>query len=84
MYQVIIPKRVEKEINKLETRVREKILLALKKLESNPRPPGVIKMVGYANTWRIKVESYRVVYEIHDSELVIHVIEVDHRRDVYR
>ncbi len=84
MYQVIIPRRVEKQINKLEKRVRDKVLTSLQQLQSQPRPHGVVKMVGYANLWRIKVEVYRIVYEIHDDELIVHVIEVDHRRDVYR
>ena len=84
MFQIIIPKRLVKVIDKLQTRLREKVLKALAALQTDPRPNGVVKMVGYANLWRIRIGDYRVIYEIHDQVLEIHLIEVDHRREAYR
>jgi mRNA interferase RelE/StbE len=53
-------------------------------LIQNPRPPGVLKMSGADNLWRIRIGDYRVVYEIHDERLIVLVLRVAHRKDVYR
>jgi mRNA interferase RelE/StbE len=53
-------------------------------LEDNPRPPGCKKLVGEENAWRIRVGNYRVLYEIKDRVLIVHVVEIGHRKDVYK
>jgi len=53
-------------------------------LEENPRPPGCKKLLGEENAWRIRVGGYRVLYEIKDRVLIIHVVDIDHRKDVYK
>ena len=53
-------------------------------LAENPRLPGVIKLEGEENAYRLRVRDYRIVYEIYDDKLVISVVKVGHRRDVYR
>jgi mRNA interferase RelE/StbE len=49
-----------------------------------PRPPGCVKLTGYPNLYRIRVGNYRIVYEIQDAKLIIIVITVADRKDVYR
>jgi len=57
---------------------------ALAVLRDDPRPPGCVKLTGADDLWRIRVGQYRVVYTIRDDELLVLVVRVAHRRDVYR
>ena len=82
-YQVIIPKSVKKELDRLPDDVAQMILARLSALETNPRPADVKKLKG-RDAWRIRVGDYRVIYEIHDRVLQIIVITVGHRREIYR
>lgn len=50
----------------------------------HPRPHGCVKLTGTDNEWRIRVGAYRVIYEIHDQVLLIVLIDVGHRREIYR
>jgi mRNA interferase RelE/StbE len=52
-------------------------------LAVNPRPPDGRKLAGHERLWRIRIGRYRVVYEIEDRKLLILVVEVGHRRDIY-
>ncbi len=82
-YTVVLPKSVQKELDRLSSEVRERVLARLAELEGQPRPPDVKKLKG-RNAWRIRVGDYRVIYEIHDRELRVVVVTVGHRREVYR
>lgn len=61
-------------------RVRE----AIDSLSQEPRPQGVKKLADKRNYWRIRVGNYRVVYHIEDDKLVVIVIKISHRKEVYR
>jgi mRNA interferase RelE/StbE len=82
-FQVILPKSVQKELNRLPDDIANRILARLEGLETNPRPPDVKKLKG-RDAWRIRVGDYRVIFEIHDRVLQIIVINVGHRREIYR
>ena len=82
-YQVILPKSVRKELDRLPDDAVERIMTRLAGLETNPRPADVKKLKG-RDAWRIRVGDYRVIYEIHDRVLQILVITVGHRREIYR
>jgi mRNA interferase RelE/StbE len=82
-YQVILPRSVQKELDRLPDEIANRILARLAELETNPRPPDVKKLKG-RDAWRIRVGDYRVIYEIHDRILQIIVITVGHRREIYR
>ena len=60
-----------------------RILNAIDRLADDPRPPHCSKLTGH-DLYRIRIGRYRVVYEVHDRELVIVVVKVAHRREVYR
>ena len=81
--QVIIPKSVRKELDRLPDDVANRILARLAELEVNPRPADVKKLKG-RDAWRIRVGDYRVIYEIHDAVFQVIVITVGHRREIYR
>ena len=82
-FQIILPKSVQKELDRLPDDLAGRILARLAGLENNPRPADVKKLKGRA-AWRIRVGDYRVIYEIHDRVLQIIVITVGHRREIYR
>ena len=82
-YTVILPKSVQKQIDRLSQDIGSRVIASLRALESNPRPAGVKKLKG-RDAWRIRVGDYRIIYEIHDRALQVIVIQAGHRRDVYR
>lgn len=81
--QVVLPKSVQKELDRLPDDIAGRILARLAGLETNPRPVDVKKLKG-RDAWRIRSGDYRVIYEIHDRVLQVIVITVGHRREVYR
>jgi mRNA interferase RelE/StbE len=84
LYRVEILKSAEKTLDKIPEKISSKIIEIIKTLRYAPRPYGCIKLVGIDKTYRIRVGDYRIVYEIHDGVLLVMVISVDHRKDVYR
>lgn len=83
-YTVQIAPAAERQLAKLDRPIRARLAEAIDKLAANPRPAGVKKLVGEENAWRIRVGDYRIVYEIHDRRLVVLIIGIGHRGDVYR
>ena len=82
-YRLRIKKSATKEIEKISQPVRIRVVQAIEKLAQNPRPVGSQKLSGQEK-FRIRVGNYRVLYEIIDDELIIFVVKVAHRKDVYR
>ena len=62
----------------------DRILRKLEALAGNPRLPGVIKLQGSKNLWRLRIGDYRAVYSIDDLSRTVDVAVIRHRRDVYR
>lgn len=73
-----------KELNDLPQYMHKRILLTINMLADNPRPFGCKKLKGCSDTWRIRVGDYRIVYEINDNILVVFIVKIAHRREVYR
>lgn len=72
------------QLQKPPAGAQRRILAALAALETNPRPRGAVKLSGEENLWRIRVGDYRIIYEIHDDRLLVLVVRIGHRKDVYR
>lgn len=83
-YQIEISNRAAKQLKKLSTDIRDRINEKILELADNPRPSGVVKLENTDNKYRIRVGSYRILYEIQDDVLIVKVVRVGHRRDVYR
>ena len=73
-----------RELRKLPREVQLKLNERIDSLSSDPRPRGSKKLRGSDELWRIRVGDYRVVYEVRDKILVVLVLRVAHRREVYR
>ena len=83
-YTVELSNRAKRELAALSANLQTRIVTALRKLEANPRSSGVSKLEGGENVYRLRVGDYRVLYEVHDTNLVVLVVKVGHRREVYR
>ena len=83
-YTVRLNTRVGKVLDRLPPDTRRRVLRRLEALEDNPRPRGVEKLAGVDELYRVRVGTYRIVYAIRDRELVVIVVRIGHRRDVYR
>ena len=81
-YKIEIKRSAIKEIKKLPSKDLKKILAKISSLEDNPRPKGCVKL-STDEKYRIRIGVYRILYEIKDKLLVIIVVKVAHRKDVY-
>jgi mRNA interferase RelE/StbE len=82
-YRIEVSRRAAKAVTSLDKPLRRKILAAIEGLAGNPRPAGCKKLAGQ-EAWRIRVGDYRIIYEIHDQVLLVIVVDLGHRREIYR
>lgn len=83
-YSIIYKPSAAKAFRKIHPGDRKRIKDAIEALAMDPRPQGHIQLFGGAGECRIRVGPYRIVYDIEDNELVILVLRIGHRREVYR
>ena len=82
-YTVRLDRSPQKFLDVLHGDIYTRIISALHALADNPRPHGVKKLKGYRDYWRIRVGDYRIIYTIQDDRLLVVVIRIGHRREVY-
>ena len=82
-YAITILRRAQKELSEVPHESYVRVRDAIRALAANPRPSGSKKLAGRTG-WRIRVGSYRVIYEIDDHGHLITIMHIGHRRDVYR
>ena len=82
-YRVELAESAKRDLKKVSPQAKEDILAAIEELADEPRPRGCKKVRG-ADAYRIRLGSYRVIYQIFDVRLVVMVVRVGHRREVYR
>ena len=84
-YQVEFDRKADKAMDAIrDRRTAEHLRAAIMALADAPRPPGCRKLVGRDEQWRIRVGDWRVIYRIDDGRLVVMVVEVGTRGEVYR
>jgi mRNA interferase RelE/StbE len=83
-YTVELERSARKDLAQLDHQVRTRVLRKISALADDPRPPGVVRLSGRHDIWRIRVGDYRVVYEIIDDRLIVTIIRVAGRGAVYR
>lgn len=83
-HQVIFRERALKQIAKLPKSIQHSIQQAAKVLAETPRPPKCKKLGGDNNLYRIRIRKvYRIIYEVQDDKLIVLVVKVGHRKEVY-
>jgi len=83
-YKIKWKKSAYKELRNIHKEYIPKIIDSVEKLSLNPFPSGVKKLSGSEKTYRIRVGDYRIIYEIEEQRLIIQIIRVRHRKDVYK
>jgi mRNA interferase RelE/StbE len=83
-YSVEWKRSALKELRDLPKEAVSRIVDAVEELSSEPHPQGSRKLVGTDHTYRIRIGDYRIVYSVWASQLVVEIIRVGHRKDVYR
>ena len=73
-----------KELKRLDRQVVPRIIKAIESLSSNLFPKGVRKLFSSEHSYRIRIGDYRVIYSVFESHLVIEIVRIRHRKDIYR
>ena len=82
-YEVRLAPAAVRQLRTLDPPGRRRVQAAIDLLAEDPRPPGARQLVGGAGEWRVRTGDFRIIYDIRDGELLVLVIKVGHRRDVY-
>jgi len=83
-YRVTLAPAAARQLRTFDPQVRRRIQAALELLATEPRPPAATQLAGGSGEWRVRTGDYRIVYELHDGELLVLVVRIGHGRDVYR
>lgn len=84
-YSLQIKRAAAKELEGVAQRSdRRRLVARIQALSIDPRPPGCEKLSGHPDRYRVRQGAYRVVYSVDDTEQVVLVVKVGHRREVYR
>ena len=84
MYEIIFKKSAVKELSKIPKKDQVSLSKAIRTLAEVPLPQGVRKIIGKQNLFRIRSGNYRIIYSIIEEQLIIEVVRIGHRREVYR
>ncbi|NJL49631.1 MAG: type II toxin-antitoxin system RelE/ParE family toxin [Leptolyngbyaceae cyanobacterium SM2_5_2] len=83
-YRIEFAKPAAKQFKAIPRQEQQRLKLKIDALADEPRPSGTVKLAGEDGFYRIRVGNYRIVYAIEDDQLLVLVVKVGHRRDVYR
>ncbi|MGH7236784.1 MAG: type II toxin-antitoxin system RelE family toxin [Nitrospiraceae bacterium] len=83
-YSVHLAPAAERQLKALDKPIQQRIVRRLRKLEGNPRPHGIEKLTGSEDFYRIREGDYRIIYTIKDKDLIVLVVKIGHRKDIYR
>lgn len=83
-YEVQLTPSALRSLRKLQRPIQVRVAHAIDSLAVNPRPPGTTKLSGEDELYRVRVGDYRIIYSIEDRVLIVLVVAIGHRRDIYR
>ncbi|MFB3891964.1 MAG: type II toxin-antitoxin system RelE/ParE family toxin [Phycisphaerae bacterium] len=83
-YQVLFQPSAARQLSKLPRDVRRRLVAKAESLADDPRPYGCERITGMEDTYRVRVGDYRIVYQVRDDRLLVLVIRVGDRKEVYR
>ena len=83
-YAILLAPPAERQIKALAESTQKRIVKRLKSLQHNPRLQGVKKLAGEDGLYRIREGSYRIIYKVQDKELIVLVVKIGDRKEVYR
>jgi len=83
-YRVQVAPAAVRQLRKLDGTALRRVQAAIELLAEEPRPSGAKELVGGDGEWRVRTGDYRIVYEINDGVLLLLVVAVGHRREIYQ
>ncbi|MBT3422400.1 MAG: type II toxin-antitoxin system RelE/ParE family toxin [Bacteroidetes bacterium] len=83
-YSIFIKVKAKKELLKLNQKDRNRIIVLIDSLKNNPRPTSCLKLQGDNSVYRLRSGVFRILYLIEDDKLIIEVIKIGHRKQIYR
>jgi mRNA interferase RelE/StbE len=83
-YRVGMTETARRQFDKLDASLQRRLREQIVSLAVNPRPPGAIMLHGRREHWRIRVGDWRIIYTIEDDQLLVIVLQLGHRREIYR
>lgn len=82
-FTAVLTKKAQKQLDKLSNHSAEPIFKAILNLEKNPKPSGFKKLKG-RDGFRIRVGNYRIIYDVYEEILIIDILDLGHRKDIYK
>lgn len=82
-YSIIYTSSAAKALRKVDRMTARRLVQGIEKLANDPRPQGCVQLKGGDGEFRIRVGDYRIVYEVEDEQLIILVLRLGHRREIY-
>ena len=83
-YKILISSSAEKSLKKIPKKDLSRIVLTISHLSNDPFPVGSRKLTGEDNVYRIRQGQYRVIYEVYKDKILVIVLKIGHRKDVYK
>jgi mRNA interferase RelE/StbE len=83
-YSVLLAPPAERQLKALAEPIQKRIVKRLRTLKENPRPHEVKKLAGEDDLYRIRESAYRIIYTIRDKELIVLIVKIGDRKEVYR
>ena len=83
-YAVELSRAAAKALRAMDRRAQVRVVVRLQELAENPRPRDAKKLQGETGIYRMREGDYRILYEILDKRLLVYVLKIGHRREVYR
>jgi mRNA interferase RelE/StbE len=83
-YEIEVSATAEKQLRRLDRSDQIRVLRAIQGLASEPFPPGCRKLRGYEDVFRVRVGLFRILYSVESDRLLILILKIGHRRDIYR
>lgn len=83
-YDIEVGRQASKFLARLGKKDQTRIVLAIAGLADNPDPPGARRLSGEESFFRIRVGNYRIIYEIDGGRIIVRVLRIGHRREIYR
>jgi mRNA interferase RelE/StbE len=83
-YSIVLGAGVEKQIAALDKPIRRRVAASIDALAADPRPAGAVALRDRSGSLRVRVGDYRIVYSVNDGQLIVLVVDVGHRRQIYR
>lgn len=83
-FNILVSKSAEKALLSLPKKEQQRVILTIQALSDNPFPIGSRKLQGEASIFRVRVGHYRIIYEVDGKRVIIIVLKIGHRKDIYR